>query len=250
VRAVDGGIDLCALGMNVSASSSVTNSWIRTVGVRGQKGQLVETILEGCVLLESGVYRTNSHDQVASVGNSGDAGVEQSDPLSFGLEESRADSGRRICESGIEHQTSKEPQVLDFDRIIYFQVGSPIWIGVDSVVQVTVLEVVHIEDVVVAVQRTGIPDVARGDLRQNPGTSGVLEREDDTNIFGSHVQWSEGTNAFDGKGQFGSGGFGENRLHQIWSSGHIELIHPFVGNVDNVLGAGSTIHSKHNNQYQ
>jgi len=118
VRTVDAGIDLCALSMDVSASGRVTDGWIRTEGVGGQRGQLVETILEGGVLLVASADRTNTHNQITGVSNGGYTLIEESYPLSLRLQEGLLDPGGRIGEGGVELQTGEEPQVLDLDGVI------------------------------------------------------------------------------------------------------------------------------------
>jgi len=101
------------------------------------------------------------------------------------------------------------------------------------------------------VQRTGIPDVTRGDLGQHQGSSSsVRQRKDQSDIFRSHESGSEGTNAFDRESERQRGGFVEKLLHQNRIGGEIELVHPFVGKFNNVWGAGVTIHSQRSNQDQ
>jgi len=77
VGTVDCGIDLCALSMDVSASSSVTDGGIWTERGR-QRGQLVEAILEAGILLEGRVDGANTHNQIAGVGNGGNSLIEES----------------------------------------------------------------------------------------------------------------------------------------------------------------------------
>jgi len=113
VRAVEDWVELSTLGMDVSACGGVAYSGIRAEEVGMHGAEFSFTIRLRIVLLERSI--TDPHNETASVNYSDWARVEQTEPLSFRLKEGLLNPGGWISERGIELQTGKEPQILNFD---------------------------------------------------------------------------------------------------------------------------------------